>query len=353
MPEHGRPLLAGLVGLGPGGQSLLRALPQAGIELKWLCDDDPQRLTRVGRRQPACARTGDIAHLLGDGELDAVLIAAPAAAQLELTSRVLGAGKHAFLDGPLALSAAALAGLERLGRRGGLAVSCGNTFLHSSPVRAIKEIVDGGGIGELFFVSSSRVDGSGSAWALSGASQRHFAMLLHWLGERPQTVRAVDAEAEGSGRGEVSILNLAFPSGIAANVELDEREGRPMGRTVLVGSERMAVYDEGDEEGVSTLDHGVVHQGDEDAADYRISYRVGNVVPVGRGRLEPLERALEDFSGAVRGERETVANSRLAKNAMRVVEAGAESLRRGGAEVAVVASRRLRRVQSKRWAGAR
>jgi predicted dehydrogenase len=352
LPEHGRPLLAGLVGLGPGGQSLLRALPKGGIELKWLCDDDPQRLTRVGRQQPACARTGEIAHLLGDGELDAVLIAAPGA-QLELTSSVLGAGKHAFLDGPLELSAAALAGLERLGRRNGLAVSCGNTFLHSSPVRAIKDIVDGGGIGELFFVSSSRVDGSGSAWALSEASQRHFAMLLHWLGERPQTVRAVDAEAEGSRRGEVSMLNLAFPSGIAANVELDEREGSPRGRTVLVGSERMAVYDEGEEEGVSTLDHGVVHPGDEDVADYRISYRVGNVVPVGSSRLEPLERALEDFAGAVRGERDTIANSRLAKNAMRVVEAGAESLRREGAEVAVVASRRLRRVQSKRWAAVR
>jgi predicted dehydrogenase len=342
------PLVAGLIGLGPRGQGLLGALP-AGIELKWLCDEDPQLLARIGTGQPACARTDRTDLLLDDPELDALLIASPPAAQLDLAGRALAAGKHAFLDQPEALTAAGLAELESLGRRNGLAVACGNSFLHSSAVRAIKEIVDSGRIGELFFVSSTRIGSAGQGTATARyADQKHFAMLLHWLGELPQTVRAVDAEAGKPGGRPLIVLTLAFPSGLAANVELGERDGAPIGRTVLVGGERMAVYDESEDPAVSTLDHGVVHKAAEAGADYRVSYRIGDVVPVGPAGPEPLEQALEDFETAARGDGEVLADSRLAKNAARVVEAGVESLRRGGTEVPISAPRRLLRAQARR-----
>lgn len=212
-------------------------------------------------------------------------------------------------------------------------------------MQAIKEILDSGRIGELFFVSSTRIDSAGGGADDQG--REHLAMLLHWLGERPQAVRATLAGSE-FGDEEITVLTLAFPSGLAANIELGEREGAPMGRTVLVGSERMAVYDESEEQAVSTLDHGVVHRGTEEAADYRVSYQIADVVSVGQDEQEPLVRALADFEAAVRGEGEVIASSRLAKDATRVVEAGRESLRRGGAEVAVGAPRRLLRVQARR-----
>jgi predicted dehydrogenase len=339
------PLIAGLVGLDRWGEALLRARRGTGIEFKWLCDENPQRLARAAQRLPGSARTDRPELLLQDDELDAILIASPSSTRPDLPERSLGAGKHTFIEGSPDLGASQLSGLERLGRGQGLAFACGNSFLHSSPVRAIKGILDDGRIGELFFVSSTRIGATGSAADDQGRG--HLAMLLHWLGERPQAVRATAASGAPH-NGEITVLNLAFPSGLAANVELGERDGSPMGRTVLVGSERMAVYDESEDEAVSTLDHGVVHRGAEDAADYRVSYRIADVVPVGREEQEPLQRALVDFEAAARGGGELISSSRLAKDAARVVEAGRESLRRGGSEVAVAAPRRLLRVQGRR-----
>jgi predicted dehydrogenase len=342
------PLIAGLVGLGPRGEDLLRASASAGIEVKWLCDESPQQLARANRTLPGCARTDRAELLLQDTELDAILIASPSPLQADLARGALEAGKHTFIEESPDLGGSALSALERLGRHKGLALACGNCFLHSSPVRAIKDILDDGRIGELFFVSSTRIDTVGAS-AAGERGRGHLAMLLHWLGERPQAVRASLA-AGGAGGGEITVLTLAFPSGLAANVELGEREGSPMGRTVLVGSERMAVYDESEDQAVSTVDHGVVHRGTEDVADYRVSYRIGDVVPVGPGGREPLERALADFAAAISGDGDVLASTRLAKDAIRVVEAGRESLRRGSAEVAVGGPRRLLRVQARRRA---
>jgi predicted dehydrogenase len=345
-----RPLIAAIVGVGQRGQNLLRAVPAAtGVELKWLCDEDPQLLGRIGRDRPGCARTGTVDFLLEDGELDVILIAGTPTAQLDLATEALAAGKHVFLDEPAPLSASALDRLDRLARDNRLTVACGNSFLHSSPVRAIKDIVDTGKIGELFFVSSSRLEPGREAGPLSrGVRQSHFAMLLHWLGERPRTVKAVHAPAGGATPSSVTVVTLTFASGLAATVELGAQRDGPSGRTVLVGSERMAVYDENDAQTVSTMEHGVVHKASQDAAEYRVSYGLADVIPAAPAGLEPLERSLEDFEMAIRNRKDALASSRLVKNATRVLEAGGESLRRGGAEVSVGASRRLLRGQVRR-----
>jgi predicted dehydrogenase len=339
-----RPLVTGLIGLGHSGQTLLGAVPTAKIEVKWLCDHDPQLLERVGRHRPFARSTG-VDFLLDDDEVDAILIATSAPAQFELASRALAAGKHVLLVEPAVMPAAGLAKLARTSAKEELVLACGSTNLYSSPVRAIKTMLDERKIGELLFASSTWAQADP---AVSSSGRDHFAMLLHWLGERARTVRATAPEPDSPGSAGVTVLTLAFPSGLVANVEL-ERAGSTPGRTVLVGSERMAVYDEADE-AISTLDHGIVHKANDEVADYKISYPIANSIPAAPQEANPLRLALEDFGEAVRGGREVVAGGRLAKDAARIVEAADESLRRGGVEVPVGVRRRLLRAQPTRRA---
>jgi predicted dehydrogenase len=349
--DGGRPLAAGLVGVGAPGQDLLRALPTEQIEVRWLCDPDPQLLESIGRSHPD-ARLTEFDRLLEDDELDAVLIAEPAPAQFELALRALAAGKHALLAEPVALSANALARLARFGADEELVLACGHTVLYSSPVQTIKTMLDEREIGELFFASSSRRGAEISAASpTSTMSGGHFATLLHWLDERPQTVRAIAPGHPGSDSNDTTMLTLTFPSGLVANIELEWAMGRT-GRTVLVGSERMVVYDEA-EEAISTLDHGIVHKDTEDVTDYRISYPIANAIPVAARQEEPLRLALEDFGEAVRSGGEVLAGGSLARDVTRVIEATGESLRKGGTEVPVHVRRRLLRAQPRRRAAQR
>jgi predicted dehydrogenase len=346
-----RPLIAGTIGLGPTADRLLEALSPTGIEVKWLCDTNPQLLERTGRCWPSCARTTDAELLFEDVELDVLFLTPTAAGQLAPVSRALEAGKHTFLSDPVRLSAAALTELARLERRQGVVFSCGNTNLHSPPVRAVTKLLGDRRIGELFFVSSTctdaRSDRSGAA-AIEDLGREHFARLLHWVGERPRTVRAVAPDVATSDAEDLTVLTIAFPSGVVVNAELGGRDNTALNRTVLVGGERMAVYDESEADTVSTLDHGVVHRPDEDATDYRVSYPIADVVIATPIRQEPLERALGEFEQAIRHDRGTISSGRLARDAMRVIEAAQDSLRRGGAEVSAQGSRRLLRTQSKR-----
>jgi predicted dehydrogenase len=339
-----RPLVTGLIGLGHPGQTLLGLAPTAKVEVKWLCDHDPQLLERIGRHRPFARSTG-VDFLLDDDELEAILIATSAPAQFELASRALTAGKHVFLVEPAVMPAAGLAKLARTSAKEELVLACGSTNLYSSPVRAIKTMLDEQKIGELLFASSTwpEADAAGS-----NTSRDHFAMLLHWLGERAQTVRATAPEPGSADSGGVTVLTLAFPSGVVANVELEQAGSTP-GRTVLVGTERMAVYDEADE-AISTLDHGIVHKANDEVADYKISYPIANSIPAAPAEANPLRLALEDFGAAVRGGGEVVASGRLAKDATRIIEAAEESLRRGGVEVPVGVRRRLLRAQPTRRA---
>jgi len=335
--EGDRQLTFGLVGLGYWGPNLLRVLAEIpGVEVKWICDLDPQRLERFGRRYPSCARTSDVDLLFDDPELDAMIIATPVFTHFDLASRALRAGKHTFVEKPLASSAAMADELLDLSEEGGLTLMCGHTFVYSPPVRTVKGRLDDGEIGDVFFISSNRVNlglhqpDVSVIWDLG---PHDFSILLYWLGEMPKTVRAVGRDSIVPGIPDVAFVNLAYESGIVANVELSWLAPSKLRRTVVVGSEKMIVYDDGTPEPVRIFDHGVVYKDPETYGEYHLSYRTGDILSPKVDSSEPLSEEMADFVGAIRGGRETVASAQLARSVVRLTEAADKSLRLGGAEV--------------------
>lgn len=339
MSDGNRPLVLGVIGLGYWGPNLLRVLAELPrVEVKWICDLDPQRLERFGRRYPSCARTGEVDLLFEDPELDAVVIATPVFTHFDLASRALRAGKHTFVEKPLAASAEMADKLLDLSEEQDLVLMCGHTFIYSPPVRTVKNLLDSGEIGDVFFVSSNRVNlglHQADVSVIWDLGPHDFSILLYWLEEMPTTVRAVGRDSIVRGIPDVAFVNLGYESEIVANVELSWLAPSKLRRTVVVGSEKMIVYDDGMPEPVRIFDHGVVYKDPETYGEYHLSYRTGDILSPKVDSSEPLSEEMADFVGAIRTGGETVASAHLARSVVRLTEAADESLRLGGVEVSL------------------
>jgi len=202
----------------------LRALvEQPGVDVSYICDLDEERLAIAGRRFPGATPTSCYEQLLEDPRLDAVLIATPVFTHFELAASALLADKHTFVEKPLAPSAAEASELIELAEDRDVRLMCGQTFLYSPPVRAIKRLIELNELGEIFFISSSRVNlglhqrDVSVIWDLG---PHDFSILLNWLEEMPERITATGRDSIVSGIHDVAFMTLQFPSGIIANDEL-------------------------------------------------------------------------------------------------------------------------------------
>ena len=333
------PLKFGLVGLGYWGPNLLRVLAELEeTEVSWMCDLDPQRLERFGRRYPSARATNDFNDLLEDSELDAIVIATPVFTHFDLASRALRAGKHTFVEKPLASSSEEAGQLMRLAETVERRLMCGHTFVYSPPVQAVRALLDTKELGEIFFISSSRVNlglhqpDVSVIWDLG---PHDFSILLHWLGETPTSVRAVGRDSIVPGIPDVAFVTLSYASGIVANVELSWLAPSKLRRTVVVGSQKMVVYDDGAPEPVRVFDHGVVYKDPETFGEHQLSYRTGDILSPKIDTSEPLMEELRDFAAAIVHGGEPISSAALARDVVCLVEAADRSLGEGGVEVAI------------------
>jgi predicted dehydrogenase len=326
-----------VVGLGYWGPNLLRVLvDDADASVRWICDLDADRLVRYSRRYPAVRTTTDLDDVLADDEVDAVLIATPVFTHVELCARSLRAGKHTFVEKPLATSVGPADELVQLARTQRRVLMCGHTFVYSPAVNAVKAMLEAGELGDIYFISSSRVNlglhqrDVSVIWDLG---PHDFSILLHWLGERPEAVRATGRDSIVPGVTDVAFVTLRFPSGIVAQVELSWLSPSKLRRTVVVGSQKMVVYEDGIPEPIRLFDHGVVYSDPESFGQYQLSYRTGDIIAPKLATHEPLSVELADFSRAIREGDEMPYHSLLARDVVAITEAASRSLEAGGVEM--------------------
>ncbi len=327
--DHER-VSVGLVGLGYWGPNILRVLSDLeDVDLCWICDQRPDRLERMARRYPGAMPTNEFGDLLDDPELDAILIVTPVGTHADLAAASLGAGKHTFVEKPIAASAAEADELARIACAAGLVLMCGHTFIYSPPVRAVKKLLDQDELGDLYFVSSSRVNlglhqrDVSVIWDLG---PHDFSILRYWLDEGPETVAACGRDAVVNGIADVAFLTLRFGSGTLANIEMSWLAPSKLRRTVLVGSKKMVVYEDGAPEPVRVFDRGVVYQDPETFGEYHLSYRTGDIVSPHLDGSEPLAVEMEDFVASVRAGDPRHDQLELALDVVRMIEAAETSL---------------------------
>ena len=281
------PLRMAVVGLGYWGPNLVRNLAELdGAELVAVCDLDPERLALVGHRYPAVRRTASAADILSAEDIEAVLVATPVSTHHPLGMAALHAGKHVFIEKPLAASVNEGSELAALASKLGLVLMPGHTFLYSPPVVAIHDLIAEGQLGQLLFISSSRVNlglhqsDVSVVWDLA---PHDFSILRYWLGETPTHVSAIARACVGD-LPDVAFIDLEFGTGPIAHVELSWLAPSKLRRTTIVGSEKMVVYDDTSNEPVRVFDSGVHLREPETFGEFRSD------LPDRRHRLTPDRR---------------------------------------------------------------
>jgi len=333
------PVRIGVVGLGYWGPNLIRNLNELeGADLRWICDLDQSRLDVFGRRYPTVRGTQDFDDLLLDSELDAIAIATPVSSHHPLGLAALEAGKHVFIEKPLAASVAEAQELQRIAAARGLTLMPGHTFLYSPPVNTIREIIQSGELGDIYFISTSRVNlglhqpDVSVAWDLG---PHDFSILCYWLDETPTHLSAMSRSCIFPSIPDVAFINLEYERGAIAHVELSWLAPSKLRRTTIVGSRKMIVYDDTSNEPVRIFDSGVMLDDPQSFGEFRLSYRTGEIVSPAVKPAEPLQLEMRDFCEAVRLSSIPRSSSDLGVEVVRMIEAVDESLASRGARVSL------------------
>jgi predicted dehydrogenase len=290
----------GVVGLGYWGPNLVRNIYSnrrcSGVVL---CERDPARLGRALERYPGTAGTTEFEELLSDPGIDAIVIATDVMAHYPLARAALEAGKHIFVEKPFASSVAEASEMVELGERKSLITMVGHTFLYSPPVLKAKEILESGELGDIYFITSTRVNlglhqkDVSVIWDLA---PHDFSMLFYWLGQEPETVQAFGSDYVLAGIPDVAFVDLKFPDGTIANVQLSWLSPSKLRRTVIVGSRKMLVYDDTEpDEKIKIYDRRVDVIEPESFGEYQLAYRTGDIVSPRLDTFEPLAAEMEDF----------------------------------------------------------
>jgi protoporphyrinogen oxidase/predicted dehydrogenase len=336
------PIRVAVVGLGYWGPNLVRNFSESAMfELAWACDLRQEALDAVARRYPGIARTTRYEDVLRDADVDAVAVATPVSTHYALARSALEAGKHVFVEKPLAAASEDILELTQVADGNDLILMPGHTFVYSPPVTTIKRLIDSGELGEIYFVSSSRVNlGLHQAdvsvvWDLG---PHDFSILRYWLGSLPDEVSAMSRDCVVPELPDVCFINLRYPSGTVAHVELAWLSPSKLRRTAIVGSKKMVVYDDTASESVRIFDSGATIPDPESFGEYQLSYRTGDIVSPRVEATEPLSLELADFGKAIREGRRPLSSPELGLDVVRTIEAVERSLGQSGIPVRVTPS---------------
>jgi predicted dehydrogenase len=302
MSEQQRPIRVGVVGLGYWGPNLARNLAAIpGCELAWLCDASPEAREKLERSFPSARATGRVEDLLDDDELDAVVLATPVPTHAELAITVAKAGKHCFVEKPLATNAADAERAVAAAADAKKILMVGHLLEYHPAVARLKELIDGEELGGLYYIYGNRLNlgklraDENALWSLGA---HDVSVALHLIGEEPQDCLAHGASYVREGVQDVVFCYLRFPSGIVAHLHLSWLDPHKERRLTVVGSRRMAtfddmliegkltIYDKGFDENTRSWGEYIARSGD------TFSPRIPNV--------EPLRIECEHFLECVR-----------------------------------------------------
>jgi predicted dehydrogenase len=331
----------GVVGLGYWGPNLARNFAALeGCRLTWCCDSSEEARSRWERSLPGTRFTGDLDDLLADEELDAVVVATDVPSHAALAIRALSAGKHCFVEKPLARSAAEAAEVVAAADAAGRTLMVGHLLEYHPGIAKLKEIVASGELGDVFYVYSNRLnlgkirEDENALWSLGA---HDVSVLLHLFdGEEPSEVLTRGESFVRPGVEDVVFCYLRFPSGRVAHMHLSWLDPHKERRLTVVGSRRMATFDDmALERKLTVYDKGF----DPDFRNYgEYITRSGDVMSPRIPNEEPLRIECRHFVECIRSGTEPQSGSESAMRTVRVLESLQRSLDEGGVPQALAGS---------------
>jgi predicted dehydrogenase len=331
------PLRLAIVGLGYWGPNLARNLARVG-ELAWACDLSEDNRNRYARLYPETHMTADMDELLADPALDAVAIATSVPTHHPLGMRVLAAGKHLFVEKPLALSTAEARELVEAAEAADRRLMVGHLLLFHPGLRAVKALIDAGELGKLYYLYGNRQNlgkvraDENALWSLGA---HDIAVLLSLVGERPSELQARGESYVRPGVEDVVFGYLKFPSGVVAHLHLSWLDPNKMRKLTVVGSDKMVVFDDMESDRKVTIyDKGITQPRADTYGEY-VGVRMGDISIPRVASDEPLRLEVEEFAAAIREQRTPLSDGHSGIAVVEVLEGLQRSLDDGGRVITI------------------
>jgi predicted dehydrogenase len=329
----------GVVGCGYWGPNLIRnfrSLPDCSMTM--MCDVSEHRLTHLKSLYPEVEGETSYDHMLNGVGLDAVIIATSVGTHFSMAKASLLAGKHTFIEKPMAASSGECAELIDIARKQGAVLMVGHTFLYSPAVRKIKEIVQRGDIGEIRYICARRLNlglfqkDINVAWDLA---PHDIAIILHIMEQEAITINCHGSAHITPGVEDVTTMWLNFPGDRSAIIHSSWLDPRKVREMTIVGSKQMIVYDDVSPlEKIRIYDTRVERPPHYDTfAEFNYAYHYGDVHVPYIKQEEPLKTECQHFLDCINQATTPMTDGRQGLELIRILEASSQSLKLGGALV--------------------
>ena len=347
-----QPLTIGVLGCGYWGPLLVRNFRSlSGCHLKAVCDSNESRLKHLHGLYPEVEGMTDSEHFLNGIGLDAVVIATPVKYHYPLAKASLLAGKHTFIEKPMAASSAECEELIQIAERNGLVLMVDHTFLYSASVRKIAEIVEAGDLGDIRYINCRRLNlglfqkDINVAWDLA---PHDISIILYVLGEFPTAVNCQGNAHVTPHVEDVTNMSLTFRHKRFATIQSSWLEPRKIREMTIVGTRRMIVYDDlQTHEKLRIYDVRVERPPHYDTfAEFQYSYHHGDSYIPHIQQEEPLKAVCQHFVSCIENRTAPISGGPEGLELVRILEAASESLRANGASISLRPPQSVTRTKS-------
>ncbi len=327
-----------VVGFGYWGPNLVRNFQESeNTCVVACCDRNPERLALVKSKYPSIELLSDFDDVLKNPQVDAVVISTPVATHYEFARKAFENGKHVLVEKPVTASVAEAEKLVDLAEKSGLTFMVDHTFIYTGAVRKMKEIIDEGSLGDLYYFDSVRINlgliqrDVNVLWDLA---PHDLAILDHLVKEKPVSVSATGACHVGNGLENVAYLTVYFASGLIAHFHNNWLSPVKV-RTMLVGGSKKTIHynDMETSEKVKVYDRGVDVSTPEGVQDVLVSYRLGDMWAPRLDTSEALRLVAAEFAGCIESGRTPVTDGISGLNVVKILEASEMSIKHRGKEV--------------------
>ncbi|MBN1901543.1 Gfo/Idh/MocA family oxidoreductase, partial [Candidatus Sumerlaeota bacterium] len=330
------------IGYGPWGQNLFRALSGIkGVEMKLCCDTDGKTRENVRAQYPGMEVTESLDDVLNRSDIESVVIATPAGLHYEHAKKCLDAGKHVFVEKPLALSLSDAKELVETAEKKNLVLMVGHTFLYNDAVRYVKNMIDKGELGEIYYMYFQRLN-LGSVRqdvnALWNLAPHDISIAQYWLGENPEKINAQGISRLQKGIEDACFVNISYPSGRFVHIHVSWLSPFKMRQAVIIGSKKMLFYDDTSaDQKIIIYDKGIDRK---DAAkgmgnfpfqnfgQFTLIKRAGDILIPRISFREPLKVEMEHFAECIREGKKPVTDGRNGLEVVEILETAQQAMQR-------------------------
>ena len=324
----------GVIGYGYWGPNIVRNISSIdSAELLGVCDKNPAALRRAAKGYPGVRLTTDFGEVLRSPDIDAVAVITPVWTHYELAKAALENGKHVFVEKPFTSAPWQAEELIELAERKGLKIMVDHTFLFSGAVKKIREIVDAGTLGPLYYFDSTRVNlglfqhDVSVVWDLA---PHDLSIMNHIIGEQPEAVVATGGN-HLNGHADMAFITVYFPNNIIAHVNVNWLSPVKVRTTLIGGRDKMLMWNdlEADEK-IKVYDKGVQITNGEGVYDLLVSYRSGDVWAPKCDQTEALKVELQYFTDCILNDRTPMNDGVAGLRVVKLLDAADQSLKERG-----------------------